>query len=273
MHKPILRNPWFWGIVVLFGAMFAFTVAVFFVEIAEDDDFGTAARTTGPWVGALVGLVIATLTGMYVLATQAMARATAELAEETRKAREESSAPVVIPYFEFRRWLLLITVENIGAGLAHQVRVAFEPHIPSRKGVVEKLPMNTDSIPTLRPREKFPHLLDSAPNFFSKQENPRLYVASVSYEDINGEAKSADYPLDLTVYEGMLAEEKGIADLVKEVEQIRRRFDGITDPSALLIKTRRDVQREFQEALERIEEQKTRQQKNDSQQEDPRPDS
>lgn len=272
MDKPILRIPLLWGMALLFAAMLGLTVAIFFVVLAEGEDFGTAARITGPWVGGLVGLVIATLTGMYVVATQAMARATAELAEETKRAREEGSAPVVIPYFEFRRRLLMITVENIGAGLAHKVHVAFEPPIPSRKGVVQKLPVNTDSIPTLRPREKFPHLLDGAPNFFSNEDNPRFYVASVTCEDINGEPKSADYPLDLTVYEGMLAEEKGIADLVKEVEQIRRRFDAITDASALQIKTQRDVEREYQEALERIQERKTKQQKDESQQKEPQSD-
>ena len=131
MDKAILRNPMFWGIALLFGAIFGLTVAIFFIEIADGASFGGAARTTGPWVGALVGLVIAVLTGMYVIATQAMATATAALAQETRKAREESAAPLVMTYFEFlRNWLLHVSVENIGRGLARNVVVTFDPRYP-----------------------------------------------------------------------------------------------------------------------------------------------
>jgi hypothetical protein len=248
--------------VAAFGLVVA-AIGFFFALLAlavvdREQDLLQAAVTVAPWAGGLAAIVLAALTWMYVSATQAMAKATAELAEETRRQREESTAPRVTVHFDFlRSWLLHVSLENIGRGVARNVRVTFSPHIPSRAGAIPRLPVSAETIPILRPGEKFSHFVDSTPSFFStERNNPRQYLARVSYQDLEGNAvEPEDFPLDLSVYEGMAVfEEKGLNDLVKEVEEIRRVVGRITDLSSLHIKTPRDIEREHREWLKRVEE-------------------
>ena len=240
----VVSRIWLWcGLLV--ALVLGLTVAIFVITLSQHD-FVEAANVSGPWLACTIALVIAILTAMYVAATQDMARATIVLAEETKKTREQLSAPAVLPFFTFERRLLMVNVENIGAGLARDVTVKFQPPIPSRQGPVDQLPVNQKPIPVLRPRERFPHFVDVAPSFFSKSApKPKDYVATVSYTAPDGKPVQTEYPLDLSVYEGMLiADENGIPELVKHVERIMQRFEGITELHSLRIKTPEDIRSE-----------------------------
>ncbi len=265
-----MRSPYLWLAVLVAGG--GVLVATIFAVEAGQNGFGNGVRAAGPWLGGLAGIAVAALTAMYVAATQDMAKATRELAEETKKQREEATAPLVSVYLDFQRWLLFVTVENTGGGIARNVRVTFQPPIPSRAGPISELPTTTYCIPVLRPREKFPQLIDAAPAFFADRGRPTIFKATVTYDDFSGNAKEPlHYPLNTSVYEGMLGPTKDMADLVKEVEQIRRRLEGITDLSSLHIKMPRDVEREYQEALKKMEETRTEKHSDPSEQEQAEP--
>lgn len=241
---------------VAVAAMCFFFALLGLAAVDRENPVLQAAITVAPWAGGLAAIVLAALTAMYVAATQGMAKATAQLADETRRQREESTAPLVIVYFDFQRWLLFVTVQNIGGGLARNVRATFEPAVPSLKGPISELPVTTHNIPALRPREKFSHLVNVAHAFFATAGRPNVFTAIVTYDDINGNPKEPlRYPLNIAVYEGLLMPEtEGIGELVKHVKDIRRILDQITDFSSLRIKTPQDTKREQDERLARMDE-------------------
>ena len=238
-------------ILALVTVVFFVLACIIFLVVANDDSFSEGAKTAGPWFGVCAALLVAVLTLMYVTATQDMAHSTAALAEETKRSREELSAPAVTPYFTFERRLLMVAIENIGAGIATEVIVKFDPPIPRLRAEVRTLPVNGTAIPVLRPHERFSHFVDVAPTFFSKQSpKPMQYVATVAYKHA-GRSVEIPYPLDLSVYEGMLVvDEEGMTDLVKHVKRLADRLERVTDLSALKIKTPRDIKREHAEWLE-----------------------
>lgn len=249
MGRRLGVGVWLWGGLLVAAAILGLTVAIFVVTLIEHD-FVEAANVSGPWFAGLIALVIAILTAMYVADTRDMAQATVQLADETRRTREEMSAPVVVPFFSFERRLLSINLKNIGAGIALDVQAEFQPPIPSRRGAIKYLPINEKPIPVFRPQEPFEHFVDVAPTFFaSDANNPKLYVVRVSYKSSTGEETRKDYDLDLSIYEGMrLVDDEGMPELVKHVERITRIVERVTDlGGSIHIKTPRDVRRENRE--------------------------
>jgi hypothetical protein len=194
--------------------------------------------------------VLAILTTRLMSATESMAQATATLAEEARLARERANSPLIAVYFEFLKggWILNVTVENVGTGLARDVGVQFRPSIPGHDGAsISSLPVNSAVIPILKPGQKFSQFVAGAPAFFSDEaKNPLGYRAAVSARNQAGIAMElVEYPLDLSIYKGSrIADEKGLDDIAKSLKDISETLQRVLAWDAIKIKTPRDIERE-----------------------------
>jgi hypothetical protein len=145
---------------------------------------------------------------------------------QARKLREEQARPFVVVDFDPARELFFLVIENIGRTVARNVVVRFDkPLTRSFEGSVEldEAPLFREPIPFLAPGKRIRVAFDTLPR---RRERglPLAYEATVRYEGPTGRkyGKGESYRLDMGMYAGAAGAEKGLPDLVDEVESIRK---------------------------------------------------
>lgn len=86
-------------------------------------------------IATLIAIII------YVIKTSEMAKATREYAkisketlEEMRDTRDQTTAPYIVCYFEFKQNSMYLVVKNIGKGLAENVKIELDPSLINFRG-------------------------------------------------------------------------------------------------------------------------------------------
>jgi hypothetical protein len=152
---------------------------------------------------------------------------------EARLLREEQSRPFVIVDVAFRSIVVDLVVRNIGATAATNVIVFFdEPVTSSRSNGVEwpTTPLFTTGMPLMAPGRIIRFLLDTFPGR-ETAGLPMTLRGQVSYRSPGPRPRTYTdtFDINLEVYRQSLIPEKGLPELIKEVEILRKEVEKWTD--------------------------------------------
>lgn len=152
---------------------------------------------------------------------------------EARLLREEQSRPFVIVDVALRDRLIELAVRNIGSTAGTHVIVSFdEPITTSRTNGVPWVttPLFTTGMPLMAPGRIVRFLLDTFPGR-AESNLPMTLRGKVTYRSPGPRPRSyaETFEIDLEVYRGSLITEKGLPDLVKQVQEIRDELRKWTD--------------------------------------------
>lgn len=173
--------------------------------------------------GSALGSFI--VTSVYVYYTKKILQANQVMTEESKKAREESSMPDVIAYFNTEGANILnFRIKNIGKTVAINTLVELEPIIPfSKDEYLTRANMVNNVITTLAPEQQLEAFVGMLFELKNTEGNFPSVKASIRFEDINGNKYERFYILDLNMYKGKAQiGNKTINDLTKEVEKLRK---------------------------------------------------
>lgn len=217
-----------WPIFIAFAVVAAAVVAFFVIlglAIADPDAVVIErAEQVAPWTGGLAAIVLAALTWLYVNETSKMAKATAALAAETKKAREEATRPVVIaemrPDQQHLAWLV---IRNAGNGVARELRFSCDPDMRIVNGTLMELPLFGKGLGALAPGAEIRTILDFIPNMFRKHESP-TFAVRLSYKDDTGvKLGPYEFPIDFTAYKGLIPGQSEMRELIEAVKRLEKR--------------------------------------------------
>ena|SRR5579862_2197430 len=127
----------------------------------------------------------------------------ADLPQVTAEGPYESEAsprPEMVFDFEFEEGVLFISLRNIGARPAHDVRTQVEPPISGLGGrlVLSDSPILRE-IPFFAPGKCIRFLFDSSASYFARGEPTRL-TARITWSDGHGNAYTTVNHHDLEIY-------------------------------------------------------------------------
>lgn len=165
----------------------------------------------GAWATVMVYIIIGVFAWLAV--------------REARTLREEQVRPWVVVDFD-PGFLVHLAIENIGKTVATDVQISFDPPLSStvaRAWDWEDSTVFTNGIPLLPPGKKLRIFFDSY-NERAKSDLPKSYEVDVNYQ---GPIKRRQpyrtrYTLDLAFYAGMALPPKGVPEVVRELESIRK---------------------------------------------------
>ena len=195
---------------------------------------------------------------------------------EARRLRWEQTRPYVVVYAEPHqrvRHLIELVIENIGHTPAHDVTIEFKPPLTSTMGGEARLTdwvALSEGIPYLAPRQRMPHLFESAISLYSEgSELPKRYEVTVTYSDkpsgagmrkrkrLNGEPHSETHVIDLSVWFGShYTTDKTVHDAADALEELAKTLKGWTESDGIrtytsdLQEARAERQARWEEAWE-----------------------
>jgi len=152
-------------------------------------------------------------------------------------------------------WIIFLSIENIGSTVARAVTFEFDPPLVSTLSepwpFKESILLN-EGIESVPPRRRHRIILDSARDRLNSDSLPKRHLATVRYSDDEGQKYVDRYTLDLGAMMHTSPDEKGLPELVKEVEGIRKQLkrwaDGnrgllvhVRDKDAMIERQRADV--------------------------------
>lgn len=178
------------------------------------------------WLNNNEGASLAILTFVYTVATILILLANRKSVKEMERTREAEYRPYVVVYMDYQpNGAVQLIVKNVGRKMAYSVRISTDKDIqfPKEKPLSESRLMK-EGIPNLPPGHPITFLLGVAWDLQDENKNVPSYKARVTYSDERGKTYEEDYILDINYFNGstqlML---KGLHDLVKEVEKIRKK--------------------------------------------------
>lgn len=184
------------------------------------------------WIAA--GAAVATAVIYVVLGVVAYVQV-----REARRLREEQARPFVVVDFE-PGFLIYITVANTGRTMARDVRITFDKPLQTslvRPSEIDESPLFREPILMMAPGKRIRVLFDSFPDRL-KTDLSATYDVRLEYRGITKKLFKDHYRLDLSMYLGSSPPEKGIPDLVLEVEKIRMELAKWTEANrGLLVRT------------------------------------
>ncbi|MEA2575388.1 MAG: hypothetical protein QOH93_2686 [Chloroflexia bacterium] len=167
----------------------------------------------------------------------------AEVLREMRQTREEESAPYVVVYFDSdadKPEFIHLVIKNLGKKLARDVRLIFEPPLAnSHEGEFANIPLLQEGIGALAPGQEVRTFFDSTISYLGRIEEdeashkyptlPLVYNVTISYlGGLNKVRTMIHQKVDLSYRIGLFyTTSKGVADLVKEVDDLGRTTDNI----------------------------------------------
>lgn len=145
---------------------------------------------------------------------------------EARDLRREQTRPFVIVDVEFRSFLIMLSIKNIGRTAASNVKAAFDEKLTSSIPGAdwEDSTAFTDGIPLMAPDREIRFLLDS---FIDRENGGHAMVirGTVGYNGPAGHNRqryNEPFVIDLSNYQGSQLPENGIHELVGEVKELRK---------------------------------------------------
>jgi hypothetical protein len=152
---------------------------------------------------------------------------------QVRKDRDLRLRPYVVVDFEFHRFLVYVSVRNIGATPAADVRISFDQPLqtvgmsrdPNQASVF------TSPIPMVAPGRNIRVTFGASHRLLATDGLPTRYIATASYTSLGKKPKSYadEYVMDLSHYANAAVDPKGVPDIVHELETIRKEIAKWTD--------------------------------------------
>jgi hypothetical protein len=169
---------------------------------------------------ALVALQLLVLTGAALVAWRHVG--------EARRLREEQARPFVIVDFDVEQALFYLSVSNIGATLAKNVRIEITPPLTSSIDSLQAkdLKMLGQGVASLAPGTTIRTLFDTAHQRHGKGY-PDEYVARVQYQDSTERRSFTEsLTLDLGVFWNLTrVDRKGLHEIHGELAAIKKTLE------------------------------------------------
>ncbi|MEW6621280.1 MAG: hypothetical protein AB1422_18445 [bacterium] len=187
----------------------------------------------GLQVWPIVGLVVigsVFVCMIWYLARQVRKSTTAsyKLIEEFKEIRKSESMPYVIVDIKPREsqiQALEVVIRNIGEGAAFNFNCKFAPDILYRdkpKITISELPI-FKNLKVIPPKEEIRFFFAHAMEYINDPAKPKEFEVFIAYEDMFKEMHNDSFHIDLNIRSILLfTEEKGLNDVVKEVERLTR---------------------------------------------------
>lgn len=174
---------------------------------------------------------------IYVWKTYDMAVSTEKSAEvskltlqEMKETRDQENAPYVVAYFEFDNHDINLVIENVGKGLAKNVKIEFDPKLVSSIGEdINEISFIKDGIGSMPPKYKLKTIFDSTVGYYGGENFPKKYNAKITYHGGLKEIKrNTEHILDIgAYYNTIFTQKKGFNEVVKELEKISKSQESI----------------------------------------------
>lgn len=212
-----------YAMLIVVACIAALGFLLFLAIVDPDNRFTRDTASVAPWASGLAAIVLATLTALYVSATEDMARATGLLAEETRLARQLSMRPAVIAELEAdQSQIFWLKVRNIGNSVAYELRIACYPDMQIVSGkTLMGLKLFADGLPTLGPGAHIRTMLEFGPRILDKSDSELQHTIRLSFKDSEGTKYGPfEYPIDFSSYKGLILGEdltKSIGTTLKDI--------------------------------------------------------
>ena len=160
-------------------------------------------------------------------ATRDAAEATSATVDEMRAVRRQETAPHIIAYFDvpYGSQLIYFVVGNIGKGTATEVSLEFSPPLQSSsQDLIDGLEFLRTGFASMPPDYEFRTFLDSTIQYLGTDNLPLNYDMSIKYSGgLMEGCERRTVALDLGHLRGrMFATQKGVEDLAKSVESLRK---------------------------------------------------
>jgi len=184
-------------------------------------------------IGTLIALII------YVIKTWQMASASKKSAEiseeilkEMKESRDQEIAPYVVAYFDipYGKPCIYLVIKNVGKSVAKDVKLEFQPPLKNSKGEeINDIPLIKDGIGSIPPGYEIRTFFDSGISYFNKSNLPLTYKVKISYSGgLRLDTRNIEQVMDLSAFKGLIfLNEKGMHELVKEVEKLVKHNDNI----------------------------------------------
>ncbi|ADZ09367.1 hypothetical protein Metbo_1122 [Methanobacterium lacus] len=186
---------------------------------------------------AIIQMITLIFLIIYVWKTYDMAVSTEKSAkvsqltlQEMKETRDQEIAPYVVAYFEFENRIINLIVENVGKGLAKDVKIKFDPKLISSIGHdINEIAFIKEGIGSMPPKYKIKTFFDSTIGYYGIKNFPNKYNAKITYYGGLEESKrTTEHILDIGAYFNVLSsEEKGFNEVVKELEKISKAQESI----------------------------------------------
>ncbi|AIS30988.1 hypothetical protein [Methanobacterium formicicum] len=175
---------------------------------------------------------------IYVWKTYDMAVSTEKSAEvskltlqEMKETRDQEIAPYVVAYFEFENQTINLVIENVGKGLAKNVKIEFDPKLVNSfpDHDINDVAFIKEGIGSMPPNYKIETFFDSAIDYYGNEEFPSKYNAKITYYGgLNETKRITKYILDIgSHYNILFSTKKGFNEVVKELERISKAQESI----------------------------------------------
>lgn len=167
--------------------------------------------------------------------------------KEAQRLREEQARPFVIIDFHAWQTIVELTIKNIGATMAWDVRFTFTPSLKTThddgpgRGDLMELNIFKNGIRSLPPNKEMRLFFDQFPARIAAGL-PMTYAVDISYRDPKGKRYTEQTVLDLAVYLGTGGITRhGIHEIHREIKNIADTIKKWTDWYGLKIVTQTDI--------------------------------
>lgn len=156
--------------------------------------------------------------------------ATLQTIEEMQAGRDQDSAPYMIAYFEFTDPVISFVAKNIGKSIASNIRWSVDPPfvVPPQAYDLNNMSFFKEGIAALAPGQELRTTYSPIRSYLDDPpKNPRKYTVTIKFKGgISPEERTNTMFLDIAAIEGTgYHDEKGLEDLVKEVERLRETLE------------------------------------------------
>lgn len=163
--------------------------------------------------------------GIYVWKTWEMASATRDSARisekmlaEMKEARDQESAPYVVPYINISQNMISFGIKNIGKTVAKNIKINVEPELKSSRLAerIKDMSLIKNGLSSLPPGHEISTIFDVFQDYFSRNDFPLSYLVKITYTGgLRGELREHEQILDLSVYKDLIPDnEMKLDDLV-----------------------------------------------------------
>lgn len=187
-------------------------------------------RDTGLFVIQFLGLIFLAI---YVWKTWQMASSTKDsvktsekMIEEMKEARDQESAPYVVPYIKIDQHMMFFGIKNIGKTVAKDIRINIEPELRSSLfgDKIKELPLIKKGLSSLPPGHELGTIFDVSHIYLNRADFPMSYLVKITYVGgIQKQPREYEQVLDLSVYKDIIpGDQKKLGDVVKEIENLSK---------------------------------------------------
>ena len=173
--------------------------------------------------------------------TREAAKASQKMIEEMKDARDQESAPYVIPYININKHIMFFGIKNIGKSVAKNIKIKIEPELKSSmfEDKIRDLSLIKNGISSLPPGHELGTMFDVSHIYLNRDDFPMSYSVKVSYEvGLHKETREYEQVLDLGVYKDIIPnDDMNLEDVVKRLEELSKYDKKISEELEKLEKT------------------------------------